>query len=130
VLANVLGNNFPVLGVGVSENVLDEVVSVLVTRDVNQRNARAVETTLTDTVKIPTEEINASDLKTLLNDLGCKLIHAVLRSIADDVVNGPATISRSTMLADVLDTPVAELAMSNDINASQYLFNARTLEMI
>ena len=34
------------------------------------------------------------------------------------------------MLADVLDAPVAELTMSNDINASQYLFNARALEMI
>ena len=78
VLANMLGNDFPVLRVGVSENVLDEVVAILVTRDVNQRNARAVETTLTDTIKITTEEINTPDLETLLNNLGCELIHAVL----------------------------------------------------
>jgi hypothetical protein len=31
------------------------------------------------------------------------------------------------MLTNVLDAPITELAMSNDINASKYLFDARAL---
>ena len=33
------------------------------------------------------------------------------------MVDGAATIGRSTVLTDVLDAPVAELAMSNNIDA-------------
>jgi hypothetical protein len=46
------------------------------------------------------------------------------------VVNGPAAISRSTVLADVLNAPVAKLTMSNNINACQNLFDARALGII
>lgn len=49
-LADVLGNDLPMLRVGVSENVLNEVVAVLITRDIDQGNARAIETALTDTI--------------------------------------------------------------------------------
>jgi hypothetical protein len=128
VLSDVLSNNLTMLGVGVSENILDEIVSVLVTSDVDQWNARTIETALTDTVKISTEEVNTTNFETLLNDFGSKLVHAVLRGIADDMVDGSATISWSTMLADMLDAPVAKLAMSNNVNACQDLFNAGALE--
>jgi len=60
------------LRVGVSENILDEVVAVLVAGDVDQWNARTIETTLTDTVKIASEGVNTQSLG-LLNDLGRKL---------------------------------------------------------
>jgi hypothetical protein len=43
------------------------------------------------------------------------------------MVNGTATVRRSTVLADVLDTPVAELTMCNDVDVLQNLFNASTL---
>jgi hypothetical protein len=49
-LADMLGNDLPMLRVGVSENVLNEVVAVLITRDIDQGNARAIETALTDTI--------------------------------------------------------------------------------
>lgn len=61
-LSNVLSNDFPMLRVGMGENVLDEVVAVLVTRDIDQRNTRTVETTLTDTIKIATEKVNPTNL--------------------------------------------------------------------
>jgi len=57
-LSNVLSNDFPMLRVGMGENVLDEVVAVLVTRDIDQRNTRTVQATLTDTIKIATEKVN------------------------------------------------------------------------
>jgi hypothetical protein len=62
VLANMLSNNFSVLRVGVSQNVLNEVVAILVTRYINQRDAGTVKTTLTDTIKIATEEVNSTNL--------------------------------------------------------------------
>jgi hypothetical protein len=129
VLSDVLSNNLTMLRVGVSENVLDEVVAVLVAGDVDQWNARTIETTLTDTVKIATEEVNTTNLEALLNDLRRKLVHAVLRGIADDMVDSSAAISWGTVLADVLDAPVAKLAMSNDVDACQDLLNARALEI-
>ena len=61
-LSNVLSNDFPMLRVGMGENVLDEVVAVLVTRDIDQRNTRTIETTLTDTIKIATEKVNPTNL--------------------------------------------------------------------
>jgi signal recognition particle GTPase len=127
VLANVLSDNLTMLRVGVREDVLDEVVAVLIARDINQRNARTIVTTLTNSIKVASKEINTTNLEALLNNLGSKLIHAVLGSIADDMVNGSATISWSTMFADVLNAPIAELAVSNNVNTSKNFFNARTL---
>ena len=43
------------------------------------------------------------------------------------MVDGAATVGRSTVFADVLDAPVAELAMGDHIDASQNLIDAWTL---
>ena len=129
VFSDVLSNNLTVLRVGVRENVLDEVVAVLITGDVDQWNARTIETTLTDTIEVASEEVNTTNLEALLDDLGSELIHAVLGSIANDMINGSATISGGTMLANVLNAPVAKLSMSNNVNALQDLFNARALRL-
>ena len=43
------------------------------------------------------------------------------------MVNGAATVSWSPVLADVLDAPVAELAMSNDVDVLQDFFDAGAL---
>lgn len=74
-------------------------------------------TTLADSIEVATKEVNTTNLKALLNNLRGKLIHAVLRSISDNMVNCAAAISWSTVLADVLNAPVSELAMSNNVNA-------------
>jgi hypothetical protein len=63
----------------------------------------------------------------LLSIRGGILIHTVLRCKAEDVVDGTAAISRGTMLADVLNAPVAELAMGNHIDASEDFVDAGTL---
>lgn len=125
--ADVLSDDLAVLRIGVSENVLNKVIAVLITRNVDQRNAGAVETTLADTVEVATKKINTANLETFLDDLGSELVHAILGSIADDMVNCPAAISWSTVLANVLDTPVAELTVSNDVDASKHLFNTGAL---
>jgi hypothetical protein len=105
VLSDVLSNNLTMLRVGMRENVLDEIVAVLVTGDVNQWDARTIKATFTDAVKVAAEEVNTTNLKALLNNLRGKLIHAVLRGIADDMVSGSAAISWGTwtILESVLD---------------------------
>jgi hypothetical protein len=122
-----LGHNLTMLRVGVSEDILDQVITVLIACNINQRNAWTVETTFADTIKISAKEIDATNLKALLNNLGGKLVHAVLRGIADDVVNGTAAVSWCTMLADMLDAPVTELAMSDNVNACKNLLDAGAL---
>jgi hypothetical protein len=127
VLSDMLSNNLTVLRVGVGENVLDQVVSILITCNVDQWDAWAIKTAFADTVKIATEEVNTTNLEAFLNNLGGKLIHAVLGSIADDMINCSAAVSWGTMLANVLDAPVPELTMSDDIDALKHLFNAGAL---
>ena len=128
VLANVLSNDLTVLRIGVRENVLNEIVAVLITRNVDQGNTRTIETTLADTLKIATEEVNATNLETFFDDLGRKLIHAVLRGISNDMINGTTTIGWSAMFADVLNAPIAELAVGDNINAGEDFLDARTLK--
>lgn len=129
-LSNVLSNNLTVLRIGMSENILNEIVAVLVTRNVDQWDSRAVESALTDAIKIAAEEINTTNLEAFFDDLRSKLIHAVFGCIANDMINGTTAISWSSMLADVLDAPITELSMGNNINASEDFFNARTLQTV
>jgi hypothetical protein len=43
------------------------------------------------------------------------------------VVNGSAAVGRSTVLADVLNAPVAELAVGDDVDVLKNLLNAGAL---
>ena len=127
VLPDMGSHDLAVLRSGVGQDPLDEVVAVLVAGNVDERNTRAVVTTLADAVEVALEELRTTNLQTLLNDLRGKLVHAVLGRIADDMVDGTAAILRSTMLADVLDAPVAKLAMGDNVNVGKDLLNAGAL---
>jgi len=127
VLSDVSGDNLTVLGSCVGENILDEVVAVLVACNVNERDARAVNSTLANTVKVATEKLRATNLQALLYDLGSELVHAILGGIADDVINSAAPVRRSAVFTDMLDTPVSELAMGHDVDVGQNFLNTGTL---
>jgi hypothetical protein len=45
------------------------------------------------------------------------------------VVNGTGAVSWGAVLADVLDAPVAELAVGYDVDAGEDLFDAGSLEV-
>jgi hypothetical protein len=122
------GDNLAVLGGSMGENVLDEVVAVLIAGDVDQGNPRTVDPALADAVQVAAQKLGAANLQTLLNNLGGELVHAVLSSIADDMVDGPATVRRSAVLADVLDAPVAKLAVGDNVDIGQDFLDARTLQ--
>ncbi|CAF3511994.1 unnamed protein product [Fusarium graminearum] len=57
VLSDVSGNNLAMLRRGVVENPLDEVVAILITRDVDEWDACTIATTLTDSVQVAAEEV-------------------------------------------------------------------------
>lgn len=126
-LADVSSNHVSVLGIGVGQDVLDEIIAILVAGNVDQRNARAVEATLADSVEVTAKELGAPDLKAFLNDLGSELIHGVLRSVPDDMINGTAAVRRGTMFANMLDAPVSKLAVCHDVDVGKDFLNARAL---
>lgn len=130
VLADVAGDNLPVLGVGVSKNVLNEIVAVLVAGNVNEWDTGTVVAAFANTIKISTKKLHSTNLEAFLDNLGGELIHAILRCIANDMVNSTATINRCSMLADVLDAPISKLAVSNNVDASKNFFNARALQYV
>lgn len=129
-LADVSGDNLATLRISVGEDVLDEVVAELVTSNVDERHARTIRTSLTHDVEVAIKEVRATDLEALLDHLGGELIHAVLGSKANNVINGASAIRDSAMLADMLDAPVAELAVRDDIDAGENLVDAGTLVVL
>jgi hypothetical protein len=130
VLADVGSDNLTTLSIGVGEDVLNEVVAELVAGNVDKRHARAIRTSLAHDVEVAVKEFGTADLETLLNNLGSELIHAVLCSIAQDMVNSTVAVRKGAVLADVLDAPVAKLTVSDDIDASKNLIDARTLVLV
>lgn len=126
-LADVGSYDIPVLRVCVCQNPLDQVVAILIAGNVNERNSRSIHAALTDPIKIAAQKVASSNLQTLLHYLGSILIHAVLCSEANDVIDGSASIWRSAMLADMLNAPVTELAVGDNVNVCKDFFYAGTL---
>lgn len=112
---------------GIGENVLDKIVAILIAGDVDERDAWTIRAPFADAVKVAVEEVGTTDLQALFDDLGRELIHAVLGSIAQDLVDGPAAVGGSTMLANVLDAPIAELTLGNDVDVRNHLVDTRAL---
>ena|SRR5277367_2183054 len=53
-LPDVAGDDLPMLRVGVSKNVLDEIVAVLVAGNINEWNSRTIKTTFADSIQVAT----------------------------------------------------------------------------
>lgn len=128
-LANVASNGLAVLGVRAGQDILDKIIAKLITSNVYEGHARPIGSSLADTLQVAIEKLATSDFEALLNNLGRVLVHAVFGGEAEDVVNSTTTISRSTMLANVLDTPVTELTMCDYINAGEDLVDTWTLQL-
>ena len=94
---------------------------------IDQGNAGTVRTSFANTLEISLQEIGTTNLEAFLDHFGSELIHAVFRGIAKDVINGATTVLGSPVLANVLDAPITELAMRNNVNAGKHLVDASTL---
>jgi hypothetical protein len=64
-----------------------------------------------DDPKVTLQEFGTADLETLLHNFGCILIDAVAVGVGENVVDNTAFVGWGTMLAQMLDTPVAKLTM-------------------
>lgn len=115
-LTDMSSHHVAILGVGVRQDVLDEIVAELVTSNVDERHTWALRTSLADAIQVLLKEIVTANLEALLNDLGRILIHAILGGKAEDVVDGTSPVHWYAVLTDVLDAPIAELAMRDNIN--------------
>lgn len=129
-LANVGCNDLPVLGAGVGQDVLNQIVAILVAGNIDERNARAIDSTLTNTIQVPAQKVRTADFQALLNHLGRKLVHAVFSSKANDMVNGTTAVTRGTVLTDMLNAPVSELAVGDDVDVRKNLLDARALDLL
>ena len=85
---------------------------------------------LADTVKVAVKEVGAANLEALLDDLAGELVHAVLSGNAENVVNGVVAVGSGAVLADVLDAPVAELTVSDNVDAGENFIDARALVIL
>jgi uncharacterized protein YunC (DUF1805 family) len=102
----------------------------LITLTVDNGQARTVRTDFADTLKVALQKLVATNLEALLNNLGSILIGAVLSSEAQDMINSSVAITGSAMLTYMLDAPVSELTVGDNIDAQQDLVNTRTLVVV
>ena len=126
-LPNVASNHFAMLHSSIVKNPLDEIVAVLVACNVDKWDAGAILAPLADSVEVAAKEFCASNLEALLDYLGGELVGAVLGRIPDNVINGAGAVGRAPVFADMLDTPVSKLSMSDNVDVGKYFFDARAL---
>lgn len=81
-----------------------------------------------DHTKVTIHELDPTDLETLLYNFGSKLIDAVAVGVGENVVNDTAFVGWGTMLAQMLDAPVAELTMGDEVDACNDFLNGGTLK--
>jgi len=105
-------------------------MTYLIPSNVDERHTRTVSTTLTDFFKVSIEELGARNFETLFDNLRGELVGTVLCCIAKDVFDSTGLVRTCTVLADMLDTPIAELAVRNNIDAAKDFVDAGTLENI
>lgn len=127
-LANVGGHNLAMLRRGIVENPLNKVVSVLVARNIDQRDASAVSSTFAHAVQVASKELAPSNLEAFLHHFGSELVGAVFGCVSDNMVDGSAAVRRTSVFADVLDAPISKLAVGNNVNVGEHFFNAWTLQ--
>lgn len=127
VLSNMSSDHVAMLGAGVGQDILNQVVAILVTGNVDERNARPVGTAFADAIQVSTKELRPANLQTLLDDFGSELIRAIFGSVSNDVVDSTAAVSGSSMLANVLNAPVAKLPVGNNVNVCKDFLDAGAL---
>jgi uncharacterized metal-binding protein len=123
-----MGSNYlSVLRSRIIQDPLYKIVAILVAGNINQWDACPVVAPLANPIQVTAKEIRSSNFEALFNNLGRELIRRIFGSKSNHMVNCSASIGRPTVLANVLDAPVAKLAVRDDVNVGQDLFDTRTL---
>jgi hypothetical protein len=85
---------------------------------IDQWHAGTILATFANPLKVAVQEVVAANLQTFLDDLGSILVHAVISREPDNMVDSSATVGRGSVLADMLDAPIAKLTMRDHIDTS------------
>lgn len=94
---------------------------------IDQRHARAVRTASANTGKITVKELSTTNFKTFFNNLRSELVHAIISGPHEDMLDGTVLVMWSSVLTDVLDAPIAKLAVGEEINFCKNFLNSRAL---
>lgn len=78
--------------------------------------------------KVALKELNTTDLQAFLDNFRGKLVDAVAVGIAKDVVNDSALVRWGAVLAEMLNAPVSELPMGNEVDVGNDFLNGRALK--
>jgi len=127
-LADVACNLLTLMMMSVHQNPLDQIVAVLITRDVDEWDARTIWMCSGDDSKIAFKKLDASNLQAFLDNLGGELIYAVTVGIDEDVIDDSALICGGPVFAKMLNAPVSELAMGNEVDVRNNFFDCRSLK--
>lgn len=123
-----MGSNYLTMLRGrVVQDPLYKIIAILVAGNINQWDTCAVLTYLTNPIQVAAKEIGSPNFEALFDYLGRKLVRRILGSVSNHMVNSSASIGRPAVLANVLDAPVAKLAVCDDVNVGQHLFDTGTL---
>ena len=55
------------------------------------------------------------------------MVHAIFGGIPENMVNRTASILRSSVFANMLDAPISELAVGDNVNAGEDFIDTRSL---
>lgn len=97
--ADVDGDLFSLVMMSIHQNPLNQIVAVLVSRDVNEWYTRTIRMSGGDNSEISLQEFNSANLQTFFDNLRGELIYAVAVGIGKNVVNDTTLVRRRTMLA-------------------------------
>ena len=95
---------------------------------VNEWNARTFGMGSRDNGEIAFHELCTTNLEAFLDNFGSELVNTIVVGVVEDMVNNAALVGRRTMFTQVLDAPVAELTMGDEIDVSNDFLNRRALE--
>lgn len=126
-LADVDGDLFALLLMSIHQYPLNEVIAVLISSNVDEWNARTIRMSRSYDRQISVEKLNAPNLETFLDNLGGILVDAVAVGVDEDVIDDSSFVRRGTVLAKMLDAPIAELSMGNEIDVGDDLLNGWSL---
>lgn len=118
-------NLFSLLLVCVHEDPLNEIVAILITSNVNERDTWSIWMSSGDDIEVTIKKLDATNLETLLDNFRSILVDTVAIGIDQDVIDDPTLVRRGAVLTEMLNTPIAKLAMSDKINVGDNFLNSR-----
>lgn len=125
--ADVYGHLFTLVVMRIHQDPLDEIVAVLVPCNVDEGDARSIWPRGSDDPKISIQEVQSANLEALLDNLGGKLVDAVVIRVRENVVDDTTLVRRRAVFAQVLNTPITKLAVGNKVNVGNDFFDRRAL---